>query len=49
MKKKPAGKDVWKAPVMSRLGNVRDITLRYGIESAVTEDVPEIKRVLTVE
>ena len=26
-----------------------DITLRYGIESAVTEDVPEIKRVLTVE
>ena len=26
-----------------------DITLKYGIESAVTEEVPEIKRVLTVE
>lgn len=26
-----------------------DITLRYGIESAVTEAVPEIERVVTVE
>lgn len=26
-----------------------DITLRYGIESAVTEEVAEIKRVITVE
>lgn len=26
-----------------------DITLKYGIESAVTEAVPQIKRVLTVE
>lgn len=26
-----------------------DITLRYGIESAVTEEIPEIRRVLTVE
>ena len=26
-----------------------DITLRYGIESAVTEEVPEIRRVVTVE
>ena len=26
-----------------------DITLKYGIESAVTEEVAEIKRVLTVE
>jgi Fe-S cluster biogenesis protein NfuA len=25
-----------------------DITLRYGIESAITEEVPEIARVLTV-
>ena len=26
-----------------------DITLQYGIESAVTEEVPEIRRVLTVD
>lgn len=26
-----------------------DITLKYGIESAVTEEVPEIRRVVTVE
>lgn len=26
-----------------------DITLRYGIESALTEEIPEIERVLTVE
>jgi len=26
-----------------------DITLKYGIESAVTEEVAEIKRVLTVD
>lgn len=26
-----------------------DITLRYGIESAVTEEIPEIRRVVTVE
>lgn len=26
-----------------------DITLKYGLESAVTEEVPEISRVLTVE
>jgi Fe-S cluster biogenesis protein NfuA len=26
-----------------------DITLRYGIESAVTEEIPEISRVVTVE
>ena len=26
-----------------------DITLKYGIESAITEEVAEIKRVLTVE
>jgi len=26
-----------------------DITLRYGIESAVTEEVPGIRRVVTVE
>lgn len=26
-----------------------EITLRYGIESAVTEAVPEVKRVVTVE
>ena len=25
-----------------------DITLRYGIESAITEEIPEIARVLTV-
>ncbi|MHC4222393.1 MAG: NifU family protein [Planctomycetota bacterium] len=27
----------------------RDITLRYGIESAVTEEIPEISSVVTVE
>ena len=26
-----------------------DITLRYGIESAITEEIPEIARVITVE
>jgi Fe-S cluster biogenesis protein NfuA len=26
-----------------------DITLRYGIESAITEEVPEIARVIAVE
>lgn len=26
-----------------------DITLHYGIESAITEEVPEIARVLTIE
>ncbi len=26
-----------------------DITLKYGIESAVTEEVPEIRRVVTIE
>jgi Fe-S cluster biogenesis protein NfuA len=26
-----------------------DITLKYGIESAITEEIPEIGRVLTVE
>ncbi len=26
-----------------------DITLKYGIESAITEEVAEVKRVLTVE
>lgn len=26
-----------------------DITLRYGIESAITEEVPEISRVIAIE
>ena len=26
-----------------------DITLKYGIESAITEEVAEVKRVLTIE
>ena len=26
-----------------------EITLKYGIESAITEEIPEIERVLTIE
>ena len=26
-----------------------DITLKYGIESAITEEVPEIRRVIAIE